>query len=108
MDDIREIRSSMLAPGVIFSIVVLALCYPVWFSFGEVVIGHPRSDVWKHLWGDAWFRQALGSEWPVPLHTTMVGYPDGGLLYNLDPITGVFCTLLGFLPLVWVHNLVQS
>ena len=97
-----------MAPSLLFTIVVVALCYPAWLSFGDVVIGHPRSDVWKHLWGDAWFQQALGSEWPVPLHTTKVGYPDGGLLYNLDPITGVFCTLLGFLPLVWVHNLVQS
>jgi hypothetical protein len=107
MDD-EGLLESLRLPALLYGLIALALCAPVWISLGDQVIGHPRSDVWKHLWGDAWFRQSLFSEWPVPLHTTQVGFPDGGLLYNLDPITGFFAWFLAFLPLVWVHNLVQT
>ena len=95
-------------PALVYASVIFVLCIPVWTSLGERVIGHSRSDVWKHLWGDHWFREAFVRELPVPLYTTQVGAPDGGMLYNLDPITGMGCWLFGFLPLVPVHNFIQS
>jgi len=87
---------------------LLALTAPAWFLPGRA-IGHADSDVWKHLWGDAWLMRDLGSAWPVPLETHQIWFPDGGLLYNLDPITGYLCCLLApLLGLVPAHNLVQG
>ncbi len=87
---------------------LIALTAPAWFQPGRV-IGHADSDVWKHLWGDAWLMRDLGSAWPVPLETHQIWFPDGGLLYNLDPSTGYLCCLLApVLGLVPAHNLVQG
>ena len=47
----------------------------------------------------------IGMASPLAYHQ---GWIPRRWLALLDPITGVFCTFLGFLPLVWVHNLVQK
>ncbi len=87
---------------------LVALTAPAWFQPGRA-IGHADSDVWKHLWGDAWLMRDLGQAWPVPLETEMLWFPDGGLLYNLDPITGFLaCLLAPLLGLVTAHNAIQG
>lgn len=87
---------------------LVALTAPAWFVPGRA-IGHADSDVWKHLWGDAWLMRDVGSAWPVPLDTDLLWFPDGGLLYNLDPITGFLaCLLAPLLGLVAAHNLIQG
>ena len=87
---------------------LVALTAPTWLAPGSRVLGHPDSDVWRHLWGDAWFVRDLGKGWPVPLSTDLLWYPDGGLLYNLDPLSGIAARLLApILGLVLAHNLIQ-
>ncbi len=87
---------------------LVALTAPAWWRPGLRAIGHPDSDVWRHLWGDAWFARELGGSWPVPLSTDLLWFPDGGLLYNLDPLTGLAVwPLAPLVGLVTAHNLVQ-
>ncbi|MCK6524979.1 hypothetical protein L6R49_26545 [Myxococcota bacterium] len=47
------------------------------------LLGDPRIDVWNHAWG-YWFvaEQLLRGE--LPYDTTLVGGPDGGVLYFID------------------------
>jgi len=87
---------------------LVSLTASAWFRPGWV-IGHPESDVWKHLWGDAWLISSLTEAWPVPLHNDLLWFPDGGLLYNLDPLTGFLAsTLAPILGLVPAHNAIQG
>ena len=91
----------------LFTALGVALSAPAWLDPLRVM-GHPESDVWKHLWGDDWFLRELGTAWPVPIRTMRLWAPDGGLLYNLDPLTGAACRLLApWSGLVLAHDLAQ-
>jgi hypothetical protein len=91
-----------------FTGVLALLTAPAWFLPGRT-LGHAESDIWKHLWGDAWMRASLPSQLPVPIETDLIWFPDGGLLYNLDPISGYASWLLSPLAgLVTAHNLIQA
>ena len=78
----------------LFAALLLA---PTSFTPFTALIGDPRIDVWNHAWG-YWFvaEQLLRGE--LPYHTTLVGGPDGGVLYFIDtpgavaalPITLIF------------------
>lgn len=96
------------ALGATYMACLAALTLPAWIRPGSTALGHGDSDVWRHLWGDAWFLRDLGTAWPVPLSTDLLWYPDGGLLYNLDPLTGILVRVLA--PVVGVvaaHNAIQ-
>jgi hypothetical protein len=96
------------APALLFVVAAVLLTAPVWLSPGEQVLGHADSDAWKHLWGDAWFARDLGSALPVPTRADMLWAPDGGVLYNLDPLTGFVAAALSPLTgLVLAHDLAQ-
>lgn len=47
------------------------------------LLGDPRIDVWNHAWG-YWFVAEQLSRGELPYHTTLVGGPDGGVLYFID------------------------
>lgn len=92
----------------LFTLAALLLTAPAWLEPGTVVLGHADSDAWKHLWGDAWFVRELGSALPVPTRTDQLWAPDGGVLYNLDPLTGLGVAVLSpLLGIVLAHDLVQ-
>ncbi len=104
----RPAWQGWLAIGGLYAFCLLVLTGPAWLAPGERALGHADSDVWRHLWGDAWFVRDLGRGWPVPLSTDLLWYPDGGLLYNLDPLSGIAARLLApVLGLALAHNLIQ-
>lgn len=91
-----------------FAGVLTLLTAPVWF-LPDRTLGHAESDIWKHLWGDAWMRASLPGQLPVPIETDLIWFPDGGLLYNLDPISGYASWLLSpVLGLVAAHSVIQA
>jgi hypothetical protein len=100
--------SRLLALVALYAGGLIALTAPVWKAPTRRVLGQQDSDVWKHLWGDDWLRRSLGERLAIPLETNLIGFPDGGLLYNLDPLTGFAVWLLAPLTgLVLAHNLAQ-
>lgn len=102
----RRPRGWAVLLAAFYAAAFVILTWPAWAAPGAVIIGHPDSDVWKHLWGDAWFVRELGTVFPVPLSTQLIGFPDGGLLYNLDPVTGLWVAAVA--PVIGIplaHNL---
>ncbi len=67
----------------------------VYFAFAAVItgpallsgdlLGHPDVDVWNHAWGFWWFWDTL-SAGRLPFRTDLVGAPQGGVLYFIDPL----------------------
>ena len=67
-------------------------------------VGHPYGDMPDHVWGNEWFAQSLRrGEWPWMVKDNL--YPDGGVLWHIDPIGGIFRRCLLFLPPQWIWNL---
>ena len=48
-------------------------------------VGSEDADVWNHAWGAWWFGYEL-RHGALPFHTTLLGWPDGGALWYIDPI----------------------
>ena len=67
----------------------------VYFAFAAVItgpallsgdlLGHPDVDVWNHAWGFWWFWDTLAAG-RLPFRTDLVGAPEGGVLYFIDPL----------------------
>jgi hypothetical protein len=73
------------APLALFAAVALLLLGPSLGEVGQAIPGQPTSDAYDHYWGYAWFARALaGGE--LPLRTTLSHWPDGGLLWFVDPV----------------------
>lgn len=81
---------------------------PALASGGAEVLGHPESDVWKHLWGAWWMRtEVLAGRFPT--WTDLQNFPSGGSLYVIDPLNALLSTpLQGWLGLVHAYNLVLA
>ncbi|MDG1478884.1 MAG: hypothetical protein P8R54_04800 [Myxococcota bacterium] len=66
------------------------------------LLGSPDVDVWNHAWGPWWFADSFASG-QLPWRTALLGWPDGGVLWFIDPVLGV----LGA-PLVWILGAVGA
>ncbi len=51
----------------------------------STLIGNGNVDVWNHAWGPWWWWTALSSG-TLPYHTELLHYPDGGVLWFIDPV----------------------
>ncbi len=86
----------------------IAFLGPALLAGGALVLGHPESDVWKHLWGAWWMGQELGAG-RFPDWTELQNYPSGGRLYVIDPLNAILAALLAPLTgLVQAYNLVLT
>ena len=54
-------------------------------GLSSTLIGHPISDTIDHLWSHEWVVSELLSG-RVPLKTHTTHYPQGGWLWQIDPI----------------------
>ena len=88
-------------------LVAAAVTWPAVLQPAQQLLGAPGADVWNHAWGFWYVAEALGRG-VLPYHTTLLGAPEGGVLYFIDNMGA----LLG-LPLTWTagpavaYNLVQ-
>lgn len=72
-------------------------------SWTEGLIGHPFGDMPDHVWGNEWFAHELrAGRWPWLVQDNY--FPDGGVLWHIDPVGGLFRRLFLFLPPHWVWN----
>ncbi len=75
---------SLLTHGLIS----LAATWPLAADPTRRLVGHPDVDVWNHAWGPWWFWQSLRSG-QLPWRTDLISAPDGGVLWFIDPISGL-------------------
>lgn len=84
----------------LYLVLAWALISPWGVPDRPTVPGDPRSDVWKHMWGMWWFWSSLASGQGFPTETSLLGFPGGGSLYNIDPLNSLLAV-----PLLWVMSL---
>lgn len=63
----------------------LAVTWPLARAPREALLGHPDADVWNHAWGPWWWWQSL-STGALPWRTGLLGAPEGGVLWFIDPL----------------------
>ncbi|MGM9998747.1 MAG: hypothetical protein ACI38Q_05080 [Candidatus Bruticola sp.] len=71
------------------------------------LLGHPYSDLWKHIWGAWWTGEELKQgRWPS--QTNLQNFPKGGKLYVIDQLNALTTACLShFFGLVAAFNLTQ-
>ncbi len=69
------------------------------------IIGDGQVDVWNHAWGPWWWLTSL-SEGELPWHTELLRWPDGGVLWFIDPLlAGAGAPLVPLLGAAGAYNL---
>lgn len=76
--------------------------------FSERFIGHPQSDLWKHVWGAWWTGSELAQgRWPQ--QTDLQSFPRGGKLYVIDQLNALITAIFNrFFSLAAAFNLTQA
>lgn len=77
-----------------YSGVAVVLTWPLLPELGRTVPGAARSDLGNSLWS-LWFVQHSLAQGDLPWHTTLLGWPDGGVIQVADPLNALLA-----LPLV--------
>lgn len=106
-DRARPRRGTTLgAPLAWYLLCAAAVAGPALPDLARRFLGHPESDVWKHLWGMWWFRHSLADRKTLPLYCFDLNFPDGGYLYFADPLNALLSLpLQAVLPLPLTYNL---
>ena len=88
---------------------LLLICVCGWLGFFtdgffDNFLGHPYGDMPDHVWGNEWFAHSLrAGRWPWWVEHNY--FPDGGVLWHIDPLGGFVRRLLLFIPAQWGWNL---
>ncbi len=86
----------------LFAFVATVICAPVLPDPLHTALGHPGNDIWNHVWGYWWVEWSL-AQGKLPLHTTELGWPNGGSLWFIDIFNAVMT-----LPIQWVAGPVAA
>jgi len=71
------------------------------------LLGNGDVDVWNHAWGPWWWATEL-SQGELPWHTGYLHWPDGGVLWFIDPVLAAFgAPFVGTLGIAGTWNLVM-
>ena len=89
--------------ALLWLVIAFVLCLPNSVLLSSRLIGDPAIDVWNHAWGYWFVFQSILSG-QLPLETTLIGAPAGGVLYFIDtpgaiialPITALFGPAVGY------------
>ena len=80
----------------------ILICFPVLLSPHSRMLGSEKVDVWNHSWGGFWWAHSL-SNGNLPWKTDLLVWPNGGVLWFIDPILAflstpfaLFSTSLGY------------
>ena len=86
--------------------IAAAATFPLVLTPLTRLIGHGDVDVWNHAWGPWWFWTCL-SRGRVPFATDLLAYPDGGVLWYIDPLGALLgAPLVPLLGAVGAYNAV--
>ena len=68
------------------------------------ILGSENVDVWNHMWGAWWWKEQFMSG-EMPYDTDLLMWPNGGVLWFIDPVLAFFTWPLTFLSPVLGYNL---
>ncbi len=74
-----------LAPLALFAAVAVLVTWPAPLHLGSAIPGAATSDTYDHYWGYWWWGRSL-ADGQLPLRTALSHWPDGGLLWFVDPV----------------------
>lgn len=74
-----------LLRGLPHLVLALVVTWPVVAHPFTRLAGDPNVDVWNHAWGPWWWAQSLGHG-KLPWRTTLLSWPEGGVLWFIDPV----------------------
>ena len=72
----------------VYLALALGLTWPVAAAPFTRVPGAGRTDLWDSLWG-LWFVAHSVAAGELPWRTTLMGWPDGGVLVVADPVNSL-------------------
>lgn len=92
----------------LYTIFALVVTWPLITCLDTALAGDARSDSWKHAWGFWWFADSFRETGNFfPTSTRWLGFPEGGSLYNIDPLNSILSLpLQPFFSLTTTFNLV--
>lgn len=97
----------MLGIYLLYFALACGITWPAVLDLSGAALGHPGNDIWNHLWGFWWVRDALLHHGELPLQTELINHPRGGALYFIDMANAlVALPLQEVLGLVAAYNLV--
>jgi hypothetical protein len=81
----------------------LLICFPILFSPTSMLLGSEQVDVWNHSWGGFWWINSL-QEGSLPWHTTLLSWPNGGVLWFIDPILALISAPFALFSVAFGYN----
>ena len=108
LDEMRDVLNKVpfaLWAGLWSLALTLVLTWPAPLHLDELVLGSAEGDGMKHVWTLWWIRVELLQEHSPPLHTELLNYPAGMDLYPIEPLNGLFVSLIGWVDIVTATNL---
>lgn len=85
-----------LRRAAVWLLAAVVLTWPA--VLGQSLLGDPAVDVWNHAWGYWYVAEAL-ARGDFPLHTLLVGAPEGGTLWYIDGVGAFVMT-----PVTWLFG----
>lgn len=104
---LRQELLPLLGICVLYFALACLITWPAILNLSGAALGHPGNDIWNHLWGFWWVRDAMFHHGELPLQTDLINHPQGGALYFIDLSNALLSLpLQGSLGLVASYNLV--
>lgn len=104
-----RLRGLPWGPAAVFLIACWFVTWPVLLDPSGTVVGHPCSDVWKHMWGHWFIHKGITEQFTFALTSDLIRYPTGIEFMVIDPVNAVLSSLIRILTGVSVptaYNLV--
>ncbi|MEC7984158.1 MAG: hypothetical protein VX278_03275 [Myxococcota bacterium] len=83
----------------------LLICFPILLQPTGKLLGSEQVDVWNHSWGAWWWSHQLSSG-DVPWETIFLKWPEGGVLWFIDPIAAAIGMPIALLSTALSYNVV--
>ncbi|MAA77615.1 MAG: hypothetical protein CL916_00020 [Deltaproteobacteria bacterium] len=97
--------NSRISSGLLVDIFCAVLvCFPILLSPTQKLLGSELVDVWNHSWGGYWWAHSL-AQGELPWYTTLLTWPNGGVLWFIDPILALISAPFAFLSLAFGYNI---
>ena len=85
------------------TILASVLCFPIFLAPTRFLLGSESVDVWNHMWGAWWWKEQLELG-TIPYETHFLMWPQGGVLWFIDPVLAFFTWPLTYISPVFAYN----